>query len=74
MVQQKQIRLGTTRLRVQSLVLLSGLRIWCCCELQCRSQTWLRSGVAVAVAVAVAEASSCSSDSTPGLGTSICQV
>ena len=29
---------------------------------------WLRSGVAVAVA----EASGCSSDSTPGLGTSIC--
>ena len=31
-------------------------------------QMWLRSGVAVAVA----EASSCSSDLTPGPGTSIC--
>jgi len=37
-------------------------------ELQCRSQTWLRS----CVAVAVAQASSCSSDSAPKLGSSIC--
>ena len=44
------------------------LRIQHCCEL-CRSQTWLRSGVAVAVALA----SGYSSDSTPSLGTSICQ-
>ena len=28
---------------------LSGLRIWHCRELWCRSQTWLGSGVAVAV-------------------------
>ena len=28
MVQWKQIRLGTMRLRVQSLALLSGLKIW----------------------------------------------
>ena len=34
--------------------LTSGLRIRCYCELWCRLQTWLRSGVAVA--------SSCSSD------------
>ena len=30
--------------------LTRGLRIWHCCELCCRSQMWLRSGVAVAVA------------------------
>ena len=34
---------------VPSLVLLSELRIRCCCELWCRLQTRLRSGVAVAV-------------------------
>ena len=50
MVQWKQTQLGTMRLRVQPLALLSGLRILCCCELWCRSQTWLRSGIAVAVA------------------------
>ena len=33
---------------VRSLVLLSGLRIQCCCELWCRSQMWLGSRVAVA--------------------------
>ena len=33
-----------------SLALLSGLRIWRCRELWCRSQMWLGSGVAVAVA------------------------
>ena len=52
------------RLRVQSLALLSGLRIRCCCELWCRSQMWLGSRVAVAVAVAVVQASSCSPDLT----------
>ena len=36
MAQQKQIRLGTMRLQVQSLPSLSGLRIWRCCELWCR--------------------------------------
>ena len=46
MVQQKLILLGTMRLRVQSLALLSGLRILCC--LWCSLQTWLRSGIAVA--------------------------
>ena len=35
--QQKQIRLGTVRLRVQSLASFRGLRIWHCCELWCRS-------------------------------------
>ena len=57
-------------MRVQSLASLIGLRIWPCCELWCRLQTWLRSGVAVAVAVA--EAGSYRSYSTPNLGTSIC--
>ena len=52
--QQKRIRRGTMSLRVQSLASLSGLRIRRCHELWCRSQTWLRPGVAVAVAVAVA--------------------
>ena len=32
----KRIRLGTMRLRLQSLVLLSGLRIWCCCSVDHR--------------------------------------
>ena len=30
---------------VQSLALLSGLRIQLCCELWCRSQTWLGLGI-----------------------------
>ena len=37
------------RMQIQSLAVLSGLRIWHCHELQCRLQMWLRSGVAVAV-------------------------
>ena len=49
-VQQKQIWLGTVRFRVQSLAWLSGLRIQCFCELWCRLQTQLGSGVAVALA------------------------
>ena len=48
------------------MALLSGLRIWCCCELQHRLQMRLRSSVAVAVV----EASSCSSNLNPSLGTS----
>ena len=56
------------RLQVQSLPLLSGLRIWRCRELWCRLQTRLGSHVAVALA----EASGYSSDSTPSLGTSTC--
>ena len=58
MVQQKQIQLGTTRLRVRFLASLSELRIQHCHELWCRSQTKLGSGVAVAVV----QASSHSSD------------
>ena len=49
MAQWKRIQLGTTRLWVQSLASLSGLRIWHCCELQCGLQTWPGSGVAAAV-------------------------
>ena len=54
--QRKRIRLGTVRLRVQSLASLSGLRIRCCHELWCRLQTRLGSGVAVAVARSAAAA------------------
>ena len=50
--------------------LAHGLGIWCCRYhgLWCRSQTLLRSRVAVAVA----QASSCSFRSTSSLGTSMC--
>ena len=65
-----RLRIRLVSIRVQSLALFGGLRIWQRPELWGRSQTWLRSGVAVAVAVAAA--ASCSSDSTPSLGTSIC--
>ena len=58
MVQQKQIRLGTMSFQVQSLALLSGLRIWLCHELWCRSQMRLGSGIAVALA----QASNCNLD------------
>ena len=50
---------------VRSMSSLSRLSIWRCCELWCRSQTWLGSCVAVALA------SSCSSVSPPSLGTSL---
>ena len=42
-------RLVSMRMWIQSLALLSELRIQCCSELQCRSQIWLGFGVAVAV-------------------------
>ena len=58
MGQWKWIQLGTTRLRVWFLASLSGLRIWHCHDLWCRSQMWLGSGDAVALALA----SSCSSN------------
>ena len=58
------------RMPVWSLALISGLRIWHCWELWCRSQTQLRSRIAVAVAAAVA--GGYSSNLTPSLGTSIC--
>ena len=47
-VHQKQIRLGTMKLQVRSLTLLSELRVWRCHELWCRLQMQLASGVAVA--------------------------
>ena len=47
--QQKRIKLVTIRLCGQPLASLSGLRIQRCCELKCRSQMWLGSGIAVAV-------------------------
>ena len=68
MAQWKQIQLGTVRWRVRSLALCSGLRIWCCCELWCRSQTQFGSHIAMAVV----QAGSYSSNQTPSLGTSIC--
>ena len=57
------------RMRVRSLALISGLRVWHCCELWCRSQTPLRSGIAVALV----QAGSRGSDSIPRLGTSKCR-
>ena len=68
MAQQKRIWLACIRMRVQSLALLSGFRIWHCREQWCRSHMRFWSWVAVAVV----EAGSYSSDSTPSLGTSIC--
>ena len=67
-VQWKWIWLGTMRLCFRSLASLSGLRIWHCCELWYRSQTWLGSRIAVTVVLGL----QCSSDLTPNLGTSIC--
>ena len=49
--QWKRIQSVSLRMRIQSLAWLSGLRIWCCQELGCRSQMWLGSRMAVAVAV-----------------------
>ena len=43
-------------MQVQSLGLISGLRIQRCPELWCRSQTWLGSQVSVAVVEAAAAA------------------
>ena len=58
------------RTQVPSLaLLLSGLKIGCCRELWCRSQTRLGSRVAVAVV----QAGSCSSNWTPSLGTPKCR-
>ena len=49
MAQRKQIWLASMRMQVRSLASVSGLRIWRCHELWCRSQTRLGSDVAVAV-------------------------
>jgi len=51
------VRLVSTSRQIQSLASLSGLRIWRCCELWCKSQTRLRSG----------------SNLTPSLGTYRCR-
>ena len=56
------------KMQVQSLALLSRLRIQLCCKLWHSSQRQLGSDVAVAVV----QACSCSSNSGPSLGTSIC--
>ena len=37
------------KMQVRTLALLSGLKIWCCCEMWYRWQMQLRSRVAVAV-------------------------
>ena len=63
-----RIQLESMRMWVQSLALLSGLRILCCRELWHRSQMWFGFGIAVAVV----SAGSCSSNLTLSLGTRIC--
>ena len=47
MAQWKRIRLVTMRIQIQSLALLSGLRIWHYHELWCRLQMQLKSCIAV---------------------------
>ena len=66
MAQWKGIRLASMKTQVQSLALLSGLRIRRCRELWCRSQTQLGSGVM--------QAGGYSSNSTPILETSACPI
>ena len=48
-VQQVKNLIGSTRMQVWSLPLISGLRISCCCKLQHRLQMWLVSSVALAM-------------------------
>ena len=67
-VNESNYQLGTMRLQVRSLALLSGLMIQHCCELWCRSQTRLGS----CIAVALAYAGDHSSNWTPSLWNSIC--
>ena len=55
------------RMWVRSLASFSGLNIWHCCEMWCRSQMWLGS----LVAVAVAKVSRYGSNLTPSLGSYI---
>ena len=68
MAQQKRIQLGTVRLWVRSLALLSELRIQHCRELWCSPQTWLGFGIVVAEVWA----GGFSSNSPSSLGTSTC--
>ena len=56
------------RMQVQSLALLSGLRMQHCLKLWCRSHMWL----GFCITVAMVQVSSYSSDQIPSLGTSIC--
>ena len=56
------------KMQVRSLASLRGSGIWRCCEVWCRSQTWLGSRVTVTMAFV----GGYSSDLTPSLGTSIC--
>ena len=67
--EEMNLTIASMRTQVGPLASLSGLRIRHCCQLWCRSQTQLKSGVAVAVV----QAGSCSSDSIPSLGTSMCR-
>ena len=60
--------LASVRMQIWSLSSLSGLKIWCCRELQCSLQTWLWS----CVAMAVVQAGIYSSDATHSLQTSLC--
>ena len=69
--QWKRIRLGTMRFRDWSLASLGGLRILCCHEPWCRSQTWLAQ--IQSCCGSATGPSSCSSDSTARLVTSICR-
>ena len=54
--QQKRTRQVFRRMQVRSLASLSGLRIWCCCDLWHRLQLQLQSRVAVAVVQVAAAA------------------
>jgi len=69
----KRIQLGTVRLRVQSLALLSGSRIQSCHELWYRSQT-RASDLALLSGLRIMRCCGCGvgSNSTPSLGTYIC--
>ena len=67
-VQQVKNPRVSMRTQVQSLAPISGLRIWCCCKLQCRSKMRLR----CSMAVAVVQACKYSCNSTPNLGSFIC--
>ena len=69
MAQRKQTWLASMRTQVWSLALLSGLRIWHCCELWYRSQTQLGSDLAL---LWLWCRPAVRADLTPSLETSIC--
>ena len=60
-----------TRMQVQSLTSLSELRIWHFCNLQCRSQMWFRSVIAMAVAGDCSSTSTCSPRTPYAMGTAL---